>query len=180
MIIVEVRSTDHLESINSSGVNVLRNISATEFRLVLGHFCSGLTIIAAMTEDGPVGFTCQSFSSLSLEPPLVVFCPAKSSSTWPRIRDIGHFCVNVLATHQEELSASFARSGADKFKGVDFDFSPNGSPLLPGSAAWIDCSLHAEYDGGDHVMSVGAVQDLAADGDSRPLLFHRGRYARVS
>jgi flavin reductase (DIM6/NTAB) family NADH-FMN oxidoreductase RutF len=157
-----------------------RRLDTTEFRTVLGNFASGLTIITAMTGEGPVGFTCQSFTSLSLDPPLVLFCPSKTSTTWPRIRIVGRFCVNVLATDHESLSSQFSRSGTDKFEGVEFDRSPNGSPLLPGAVAWIDCVLQVEHEGGDHAIAVAAVEDLAADTDSSPLLFHRGRYAKVS
>src|SRR5437764_3231277 len=83
-------------------------------REVLGHFVSGITVVTAVTDDGPTGFTCQSFSSLSLDPPLVAFAPSLTSRTWPRLREIGRFGVNVLAEGQEEISRRFARSGADK------------------------------------------------------------------
>jgi flavin reductase (DIM6/NTAB) family NADH-FMN oxidoreductase RutF len=87
-------------------------------REVLGHFASGVTVVTAMTTDGPIGFTCQSFSSLSLDPPLVAFAPARTSGTWSRLRAAGQFCVNVLAEEQSGLSQAFARSGTDKFAGV--------------------------------------------------------------
>src|SRR3712207_9239244 len=87
-------------------------------RDVLGHFASGVTVVTAQGDDGPVGFTCQSFSSLSLDPPLVVIAPARTSRTWPRLRALGRFCVNVLAEDQSDLSARFARSSADRFAGV--------------------------------------------------------------
>jgi 3-hydroxy-9,10-secoandrosta-1,3,5(10)-triene-9,17-dione monooxygenase reductase component len=145
-------------------------------REVLGHFASGVTVVTADTADGPIGFTCQSFSSLSLDPPLVVFAPARTSRTWPRLRDIGHFCVNVLAEDQTALSQNFARSGADKFAGVPWTRSRLGSPVLEDVVAWIDCELWAEYDGGDHTIVAGRVLDLGADPGRRPLLFHRGSY----
>ncbi len=145
-------------------------------RDVLGHFASGVTVVTASTGDGPIGFTCQSFSSLSLDPPLVALAPARTSTTWPRLRDIGRFCVNVLAEDQSGLSASFARSGTDRFSGVPWRPSPHGSPVLDGVVAWIDCSLWAEYDGGDHTIAAARVLDLGADPHRRPLLFHRGRY----
>ncbi|RFU21076.1 flavin reductase [Geodermatophilus marinus] len=145
-------------------------------RDVLGHFASGVTVVTAMTDDGPIGFTCQSFSSLSLDPPLVVFAPARTSSTWPRLRDIGRFCVNVLAEDQTDLSTTFARSGADKFAGVHWRPSRHGSPVLDDVVAWIDCRLWAEYDGGDHTLVAASVLDLGADPGRRPLLFHRGAY----
>jgi flavin reductase (DIM6/NTAB) family NADH-FMN oxidoreductase RutF len=145
-------------------------------RDVLGHFASGVTVVTAETEDGPIGFTCQSFSSLSLDPPLVVFAPARTSQTWPRLREFGRFCVNVLAEDQSDVSARFARSGTDKFAGVTWRSSPHGAPVLDGVVAWIDCRLWAEYDGGDHTLVAARVLDLGADPDRRPLLFHRGAY----
>ncbi|MGR7024517.1 flavin reductase family protein [Geodermatophilus sp. URMC 62] len=145
-------------------------------RDVLGHFASGVTVVTASTGEAPIGFTCQSFSSLSLDPPLVALAPARTSSTWPRLRDIGRFCVNVLAEDQSGLSAAFARSGSDKFAGVPWRPSPHGSPVLDDVVAWIDCALWAEYDGGDHTIVAARVLDLGADPDRRPLLFHRGRY----
>ena len=145
-------------------------------RDVLGHFVSGVTVVTAMAADGPVGFTCQSFSSLSLDPPLVAFAPARTSTTWPRLRSAGRFCVNVLAEEQSDLSRQFARSGADKYAGVGWAPSPHGSPMIEGVVAWIDSELWAEYDGGDHTIVVARVLDLGADASRAPLLFHRGAY----
>jgi len=145
-------------------------------REVLGHFVSGVTVVTTMGADGPVGFTCQSFSSLSLDPPLVAFAPARTSTTWPRLRDARRFCVNVLAEEQSGLSRQFARSGTDKFAGVSWSPSPYGSPVLAGVVAWIDSELWAEYDGGDHTIAVARVLDLGADASRTPLLFHRGAY----
>ncbi|GAA3231151.1 hypothetical protein GCM10017691_24810 [Pseudonocardia petroleophila] len=133
-----------------------------------------------MGPDGPLGFTCQSFSSLSLEPPLVSFAPSRTSTTWPRIREVGAFCVNVLAADHQELSSGFARSGVDKFAGVSWRPAPSGAPVLDGVSAWIDCALRDEFDGGDHTIVVGQVQDLGADAARLPLLFYRGRYAVTS
>ena len=145
-------------------------------RDVLGHFVSGVTVVTAMTPEGPIGFTCQSFSSLSLDPPLVAFAPARTSSTWPKLREAGRFCVNVLSEEQSDLSRQFARSGTDKFAGVTWTPSPHGSPVLDGVVAWIDSELWAEYDGGDHTIVVARVLDLGADPSKTPLLFHRGAY----
>ncbi|MCU1664789.1 MAG: 3-hydroxy-9,10-secoandrosta,3,5(10)-triene-9,17-dione monooxygenase reductase component [Pseudonocardiales bacterium] len=145
-------------------------------REVLGHFVSGIVVVTAAGPDGPIGFTCQSFASLSLDPPLVTFAPARSSSTWPRIREVGAFCVNVLAADHQELSVGFARSGVDKFAGVPWQPAPSGAPILDGVSAWIDCTLWNEYDGGDHTIAVGLVSDLGADPARQPLLYYRGRY----
>ncbi|MCZ2827455.1 flavin reductase family protein [Modestobacter sp. VKM Ac-2986] len=145
-------------------------------RDVLGHFASGVTVVTALGTEGPVGFTCQSFSSLSLDPPLVTFAPSRTSTTWPRLREAGRFCVNVLSEDQRALSGQFARSGTDKFAGVDWAPSAHGSPVLEGVVAWIDGELFAEHDGGDHTIVVARVLDLGADASRTPLLFHRGGY----
>jgi 3-hydroxy-9,10-secoandrosta-1,3,5(10)-triene-9,17-dione monooxygenase reductase component len=151
-------------------------VSPAVMREVLGHFVSGVVVVTAAGEDGPLGFTCQSFASLSLDPPLVSFAPARTSRTWPRIRAVGTFCVNVLAADHQELSTAFARSGTDKFAGVAWRPGPSGAPLLEGVSAWVDCALWAEHDGGDHTIAVGRVLDLGADPHRLPLLYYRGRY----
>ncbi|PXY36277.1 flavin reductase [Prauserella flavalba] len=144
-------------------------------RDVLGSFCSGVVVVTAATPE-PVGFTCQSFASLSLDPPLVTFAPGRGSRTWPRIRQAGGFCVNILAAGQRHLSDQFARSGTDKFAGVGWSPGESGSPVLDGVLAWVDCTLWAEYDGGDHTIVIGEVRALASDPRRDPLLFHRGAY----
>jgi len=145
-------------------------------RATLGHFASGIVVVTGVGPTGPLGFTCQSFASLSLDPPLVSLSPARTSSTWPRIRAAGRFCVNVLAEDQEHYSEQFARSGADKYAGVRWRPGPSGSPVLDSVCAWIDCALWREYDGGDHTIVLGRVAALGADPTRAPLLFHRGRY----
>lgn len=145
-------------------------------RAVLGTFTTGVVVVTAMAER-PLGFTCQSFVSLSLEPPLVSFCPARTSTTWPRIRDVGRFCVNVLAHDQHDVSELFAAPGADRFADVTWAPSPLGAPILADVSAWVDCELAAEYDGGDHTIAVGAVRALEADPHRHPLIYYRGRYA---
>lgn len=150
------------------------------FRDVVGHFGTGVTVITAMGPDGPMGFTCQSFSSLSLDPPLVMFSPARTSSSWPRIRSVGRFSINILAAGNEALSNTFARSGIDRFAEVDWTLSPNGSPRLPGSLVSLDCGLQAEHDGGDHTIAVASVQGLEIHHSGDPLLFYRGQYLQVA
>ncbi|MFE0453413.1 flavin reductase family protein [Streptomyces sp. NPDC058914] len=152
-----------------------------EFRRVLGSFATGVTVVtapAAEAGEPPAGFACQSFSSLSLDPPLVAFMVGRTSTTWPRIARAGVFCVNVLSAAQAGLCRAFAVSGADKFAGVAYDTAPaSGSPRLAGALAWIDCTVHAVHTGGDHLIVVGRVNALgAADEDAPPLLFHRGRF----
>jgi 3-hydroxy-9,10-secoandrosta-1,3,5(10)-triene-9,17-dione monooxygenase reductase component len=157
----------------------LSDLSPRRIRNVLGHFATGLTVITAATENGPAGFTCQSFASLSLEPALVTFSPARTSSTWPLLRRAGHFTINILPADHQHLAAQFARSGADKFAGVDHSPSPLGNPVLDGALAWVDCELHREYDGGDHTIVVAAVHALSARSDVDPLLFFKGGYVSV-
>ena len=160
----------------SGSPDVPRIVDPQVLREVLGHFASGVTVVTALTADGPAGFTCQSFSSLSLDPPLVAFAPARTSRTWPALRAMGRFCVNVLAEGQDDVSQNFARSGADKFAAVRWSPSAHGSPVLDDVVAWIDGELWAEYDGGDHTIVVARVLDLGAHPERRPLLFHRGSY----
>jgi flavin reductase (DIM6/NTAB) family NADH-FMN oxidoreductase RutF len=154
-------------------------IDPLSFRAVLGHFCSGITVVTSMTESGPVGFTCQSFSSLSLDPPLVFISPSATSTTWPIIREVGRFCINILSSDHEDVSAIFAVSGGDKFSGLDWSRSTGDLPVLGNVVAWIDCSVQAEHYGGDHSIVVGAVEDLAASADVQPLLYFQGRYASL-
>ncbi|MEQ3552422.1 flavin reductase family protein [Pseudonocardia nematodicida] len=151
-------------------------ISSDALRATLGAFASGVVVVTAQGPDGPLGFTCQSFSSLSLDPPLVSFAPARSSTTWPRIREVGRFCVNVLAADHEHHSTGFARSGTDKFAGVTWTPAPSGAPILEGVGAWVDCTLWNEYDGGDHTIVAARVSALGADPARQPLLFFRGGY----
>ena len=151
-------------------------VSPAVMRDVLGHFVSGIVVVTAAGADGPLGFTCQSFSSLSLDPPLVSLAPARTSTTWPRIRAVGAFCVNVLAAGHEDVSAAFARSGSRQVRGRRVDARPVRRPGARGVSAWVDCALWAEYDGGDHTIAVGRVRDLGADPSRPPLLYYRGRY----
>ncbi|MCX4762374.1 flavin reductase family protein [Streptomyces sp. NBC_01275] len=147
----------------------------------MGHFCSGVTVVTAMGPEGPVGFTCQSFSSLSLDPPRILLGVGRTSTSWPAVRVGAKFCVNVLAQHQRSVSERFGRSGGDKFADVDWTVSPYGTPRLAGAAAWVDCRLQAEYDGGDHLVVIGDVRRLEAPAEPQePLLYHRGRYARIA
>jgi 3-hydroxy-9,10-secoandrosta-1,3,5(10)-triene-9,17-dione monooxygenase reductase component len=159
-------------------------LDAGEFRRVLGNFATGVTVVTAPASDGepgPAGFACQSFSSLSLDPPLVSFMVARTSTTWPRIARAGVFCVNVLGAGQGTLCRGFAVSGADKFAGVVYDSAPvTGSPRLAGVPAWIDCTIQAVHTGGDHLIVVGRVDALGATDDTAPLLFHRGRFSTLA
>lgn len=153
---------------------------ARAFRDVLGRFGSGVTVVTAASTHGPVGMTCQSFSSVSLRPPLVMFVPAKTSRAWPAIRSVGHFTINLLAAGQDALSNQFARSGGDKYAGVPWQPSSLGDPRLDGALAWIDCTVHAVHEAGDHYLVVGRVEQLVTGEAEDPLLFYRSAYRRLS
>ncbi|WP_411085368.1 flavin reductase family protein [Streptomyces sp. 061-3] len=159
-------------------------VDPAEFRRVLGHFATGVTVVTAHDPDdpdGPAGFACQSFASLSLDPPLVTFMVARTSTTWPRIARAGAFCVNILGAEQGALCRGFAVSGADKFAGVTYGAAPaTGSPLLASVPAWVDCRIQAVHTGGDHLIVVGRVEALGAADGVGPLLFHRGAFGRFS
>lgn len=152
------------------------DLTPHRLRHVLGHFASGLTVITAATDNGLAGFTCQSFSSLSLDPALITFSPARTSSTWPLLRKAGRFTVNILPAGHQHLAAQFARSGTEKFGGVEYSTSPLGNPVLDQALAWVDCELHEEYEGGDHTIVVGSVHALGARDGAEPLLFFKGGY----
>jgi flavin reductase (DIM6/NTAB) family NADH-FMN oxidoreductase RutF len=146
------------------------------FRNVLGHLPTGVTVVTANGSEGPVAMSANSVTSVSLEPPMILFCPAKSSTTWPSIRDSGSFCVNVFAAHHEEASRRFSARGVDRFAGVDWHPRPSG-PALDDAVAWIECTIHAVHEAGDHLIVVGLVHELdMRDADVEPLVFFRGRY----
>lgn len=155
-------------------------VDAARFRHVLGHLPTGVTVITAMAQGRPVGMACNSFTSVSLEPPLVSFCAGRHSDTWPGIRDAGRFAVNVLASGQLDLGRRFARKGVDRFAGTEWRLSPLGSPYLTDAAAWVDCELHAEYEAGDHWIALGLVNQLEAAGEAKPLVFFRGGFGSFS
>lgn len=127
-------------------------------------------------DRGPVGFTCQAFAALSLDPPMVVIAPSKASKSWPRIARMRAFCANILASNQAGLARAFSVSGADKFAGVGWDESPvSGAPILRGAVAWAECRLEEIYEGGDHQLATARVVMLG-QGDGPPLLFYRGGF----
>jgi flavin reductase (DIM6/NTAB) family NADH-FMN oxidoreductase RutF len=157
-----------------------QRFDSARFRQVLGHFPTGVTVITAAAEGGPVGLAVGAFSSVSLDPPLVAFFPDKGSSSWPRIEASGSFCVNILAEDQEEVCRRFASKGDDKFAGLGWAPAGSGAPLLDGVLAWIDCDIDSVVDAGDHHCVFGRVRDLGVGRDGAPLLFFRGGYGRFS
>jgi 3-hydroxy-9,10-secoandrosta-1,3,5(10)-triene-9,17-dione monooxygenase reductase component len=158
----------------------MQQIDERVFRNVLGHFCTGVTVITSVDETGPLGFAAQSFHALSLDPPLISLSPAKSSTTWPKIRATGQFCVNILSEAQQDVSRRFAVSGGDKFGGLDWSLSGRQLPLIARSLGHVECKIDAEYDGGDHVIVIGRVLNLAIADDVSPLVFYRGLYHNLA
>ncbi|MBC2641806.1 MULTISPECIES: 3-hydroxy-9,10-secoandrosta-1,3,5(10)-triene-9,17-dione monooxygenase reductase subunit [unclassified Rhodococcus (in: high G+C Gram-positive bacteria)] len=168
-----------MSEVSGDGAVAAEAIDPRRFRTVLGQFCTGVTIITTIDDGEPVGFACQSFAALSLEPPLVLFCPTKTSRSWAAIERSGVFCVNVLAEEQQSTCARFGSRDPDKFAGIDWTESPLGSPILTGSLAHIDCSLESVHDGGDHWVVFGRVSSLSEIREERPLLFYRGQYTGI-
>jgi flavin reductase (DIM6/NTAB) family NADH-FMN oxidoreductase RutF len=151
---------------------------AATYRTVLGHFATGVVIVTAVDGDEPVGMAANSFTSVSLEPPLVLFCAAKSSSTWPRIQASGKWAANFLDEAGEEVCRLFAQKGADRFARVAYAPGRTGSPILEDALAFVDCETIVEHDAGDHVIVVGRVVELGYQPEGKPLLFYRGGYGR--
>lgn len=151
------------------------------FRRVLGHYPTGVTVVTARDPAGqPVGLAVGSFSSVSLDPPLVAFMPDKSSSTFPKIREAGSFCVNVLGAEQESVCRSMSTKGGDKFRGVDWRPASSGSPIIDGVVVWIDCDIETIVESGDHFIVVGRVRGLDIERGHAPLLFFQGGYGQFT
>jgi 3-hydroxy-9,10-secoandrosta-1,3,5(10)-triene-9,17-dione monooxygenase reductase component len=157
-------------------MTTVNRFGSERFRTVLGHLPTGVTVVTAHHSEGPVAMSANSVTSVSLEPPMILFCPAKSSTSWPRIRESGRFCVNIFGARHEEISRRFAARGVDRFAGVAWHERAAG-PALDEAVAWIECTIEAEHEAGDHMIVVGAVDglDLHEQG-GKPLVFFRGRY----
>jgi len=154
-------------------------IDARELRNILGHFITGVTVITTRDIDGkPFGLTANAFSSLSLDPPLVLICVDKKVDCYACFEGSKVFAVNFLSEEQEHLSRRFATKGIEKFEGVPYKTGEGGIPLLEGALGYIECKLAGGYDGGDHTIYVGEILDAAAAGE-RPLLFFKGKYYRL-
>lgn len=153
-----------------------------EFRKALGCFATGVTVITTLDHDGdPVGITANSFTSLSLDPPLVLFCLDRKSMSFEAFHRNRHFAVNVLRSTQEQLSRNFARSGPDKWNGIPYEKWETGCPILAETIAALECDVDQVFEGGDHVILIGKVRRIRfEDGDGQPLLYYRGKYARIA
>lgn len=150
------------------------------FRRALGSFVTGVTIVTARDASGaPVGLTVNSFNSVSLDPPLVLWSLSLRSGSLPAFRDAPYWAVHVLAAGQENLSSHFARPGRDKFDGIVCDDGPEGAPRIAGYAARFGCKSAFEYEGGDHAIFVGHVEHLDLN-EADPLIYHGGDYGRVA
>lgn len=147
------------------------------FRNTMGQFCTGVVIATGTLRGEPAGFAAQSFVSLSIDPPLIALCPGKGSSSWPKLRESGKFCINVLAEDQKPVCDIMAKTGIDKFASISWKPGRTGSPVIDGVIAHIDCELEAEHDAGDHTIAIGRVVDIAVNApDKAPLLFFQGKY----
>jgi flavin reductase (DIM6/NTAB) family NADH-FMN oxidoreductase RutF len=154
-------------------------IAPGDFRRLLGHFATGVTVVTTCDADArPTGLTVSAFASLSLEPPLVLICVDHKSQTYPALRERGHFVVNVLTAGQEEVSRRFASTRLDKFDGIPYRLSGLGLPLLETALAHIECVTVSTHVEGDHTIFVGRVE-RATVAAGEPLLYFRGQYRRL-
>lgn len=148
------------------------------FRTVLGRYPTGVALVTAPPARrgaAPLGMVVGTFTSVSLDPPLVGFLPAHTSTTWPAIRAAGRFCANVLSAGQRDVCEAFAAKSSRRWQ-MPYGWSPSGCPVLPGAVAWIDCTLHAQTEAGDHWFVTGLVQAMGTGPKESPLLFLGGRY----
>ena len=153
----------------------METFDSRAYRDTMGQFCTGVVIVTGAQAGELVGFAAQSFVSLSLQPPLVAVCPGKTSTSWPRIRDTGYFCINMLADDQQDVSDVFAQTG--KAADIAWATRRTGAPILAGAMAYVECSLAAEHDAGDHTVAVGQVHGFETlREDAKPLVFFRGGY----
>ncbi|MCD4532899.1 flavin reductase family protein [Nocardioides sp. cx-169] len=157
-------------------------IDPLAFRNAVGHYASGITVITGETEGVPVGFTCQSFYSVSAVPPLVSFSVMLTSTSYPPIRETGKFAVNVLAHDQDHVSNQFARSGTDKWDGIGWAPARSNNPIVDDCLMWLDCEIEAEHVAGDHLIVIGRVVEMSrpTGPTAAPLLYFKGRYCSTS
>lgn len=157
------------------------SVDQLEFRSVMGHFATGVTIVTTHDGAGKIsGLTANAVASVSLEPPMVLVCVDKKSDSYPMFGASKTFAINILSNGQETLSRRFAKSGGDKFTGIGFRIGVSGSPLLADTIAFLDCQVRYEFDAGDHTIYIGEAVDIAVSSDSDPLLYFRGGYRNLS
>lgn len=154
-------------------------VEPATFRTVLGHFPTGVAVVTGRDGGGaPAGMAVGSFTSVSLDPPLVAFLPDRSSTSWPRFAGSGAFCVNILGADQQAVCRAFAMRGGDKFAELSWRPAGSGSPILDGVLAWVDCDLDTVHEAGDHFIVVGRVREMAVEVPGPPLVFFQGGYGR--
>ena len=151
-----------------------------EFRRVLGHYPTGVCAITTVSTGRPIGMIVGSFTSVSLEPPLVAFLPDRNSRTWPMIEAAGRFCVNVLAERQQEVCRALSSKAENKFETVSYRLGDAGLPIVDDVVAWVDCELYAARGAGDHYIAIGKVHALGVEHSRLPRLFLRGDYGNFS
>jgi 3-hydroxy-9,10-secoandrosta-1,3,5(10)-triene-9,17-dione monooxygenase reductase component len=153
---------------------------AGAFRRALGRFATGVTLVTAADEGGPIGLLVNAFTSVSLEPPLIAVCPSRSSFTWSRIRTCGGFGINVLSVEHTEYVRRAARPDAERFAGIEYELRDSGVPHIRGAAAFLDCEPVSEHPAGDHWIVVAGVRELLTDDSRRPLVFSDGSLGRFT
>lgn len=155
-------------------------IDPKEFRNAMGTFATGVTIVTTMSEDGqPIGLTANSFSSVSLDPPLLLFCLDKRSFSFAHFQNCKHFAVNVLSADQQDISSHFARPSVDKWNEVTYDVWGVGCPVFADALAVFECRTETIHEAGDHVIVVGHVEHFTYKAGGEPLLYYRGKYGRI-
>jgi 3-hydroxy-9,10-secoandrosta-1,3,5(10)-triene-9,17-dione monooxygenase reductase component len=166
---------------NHQGPPVAPGLEPRAFRDALALYASGITIIAGLDNDEPLGFTCQSFYSASVAPPLISFSVMANSSTYPRIRETGKFSVNVLAEAQQAISDQFGRKGKDRWAGIAWRMTPGRNPVIVGTLMWLDCKIVAEHQAGDHSIVIGEVIAMSPTDwhDGAPPLYFKGKYRHL-
>jgi 3-hydroxy-9,10-secoandrosta-1,3,5(10)-triene-9,17-dione monooxygenase reductase component len=152
---------------------------ARSFRDALGRFATGVAFVTAAPDGEPAGLIVNSLTSVSLEPPMVSFCPSRSSLTWSRMRRAKRFGVNVLGRQHQQFAMRAAPAGADRFAGLDWQLGPRGVPLLTDALATVECEIHAEHPAGDHWIVVGRVEDVRISPLNDPLVFFAGAFGAL-
>lgn len=151
-------------------------LTPRSFRDVLGRFTTGVVLVTAQTQDGPVGMVVNSFTSVSLDPPLVALCAAFTSTTWPFIRAARSFAITILGDQHEELCRTFSTRGAERFTGRDWAFTRAGHPMPADGLGWLDCRITTIHPVGDHELIIAEVIEGAVADRGGPLVFHAGRF----
>jgi flavin reductase (DIM6/NTAB) family NADH-FMN oxidoreductase RutF len=164
-----------------SSIETAAGFDTRALRHALGAYATGIAVVTTCSPEGIwVGMTINSFSSVSLDPPLVLWSLALDSPSCALFENATHYAVNVLAADQTEVSQQFASRVPDKFAGLDIKPGISGVPLLAGCCAWFECRSEAKYPGGDHLILVGHVERFAATKETRPIIFHGGRYRELA